>query len=349
MLISFSAAYSQQDTVIAPADTSHTSGYEIFLPVDPNVPEPPLKIQIQFNYRDFLKLKFQDTSLNADLSFYDGDKLLYSSPVKISSRGEVRKKICLFPPFALDFKKSSPDSVYTEDMGKLKFVTQCKSNKINEQYLLKEYLCYKFYNLITDYSYRVRLVQIEFIDNEGKIKPYSNWGFIIETNDHLCKRISAFPVELKGIRVRQTDYDVAHLMTVYQYMIGNTDWDLPSLHNVRLFKSKDYRKLNPIPIGYDLDYSGIVNADYAVPHERFGTTTVRERVYMGDCIPPVDYEPVFKKFIEKEQDFYSLIKNFTLLEKFNKDDMLKYMGEFFQIIKTPKMAQVNIINRCMDL
>jgi len=27
---------------------------------------------------------------------------------------------------------------------------------------------------------------------------------------------------------------------------------------------------------------------------------------------------------------------------------VKYLGEFFEIIKSPKMAQVNIINRCMD-
>lgn len=348
LLLSASAVYSQQDSVSAPADTTHGSEYEIFLPVNPNVPEQPLKFKIEFDYREFLKQRYQDTSLKADLSVYDGDKLLYSQPVKITARGEVRRKICFFPPFALDFKKADPGSIYNEDMGKLKFVTQCKNNKINEQYLLKEYVCYKLYNLLTDYSFRVRLVQIEFIDDEGKTKPYINWGFIIETNDHLCKRISAYPVELRGIRLKQTDYDIVHLMTVYEFMIGNTDWDLPSLHNVKLFKLQDYKRLNPVPIGYDLDYSGIVNADYAVPHERFGTTSVRERVYMGPCIPSVEYQPFFNKFIEKEQEFYTLINNFTLLEKFNKADMIKYMGDFFEIIKNPKMAQMNIISKCVQ-
>jgi hypothetical protein len=348
LLLSFSAVYSQQDSISNQPDTSRKSGYEVFLPVDPANPEEPLNIKIQFDYREFLKRKFQDTSLQADLSVYDGDKLLYSQAVKITTRGEARKKVCFFPPFALDFKKKDPASPYTDNMGKLKFVTQCKNNKINEQYLLKEYICYKILNMLTDYSYRVRLVRIEFIDDEGKTKPYVNWGFIIETNDHVSERISAYPVELKGIRLNQTDYDAVRLMTVYQYMIGNTDWDLPSLHNVRLFKLQDYKKINPVPIAYDFDYSGLVNADYAVPHERFGTTTVRERVYMGQCIPPADYQPIFDQFIQKEQDVYNLINNFTLLDKYNKTDMARYLGDFFEIIKNPRMAQVNIINRCME-
>lgn len=348
LLLSVSAVYSQKDSVSNPPDTSRGSEYEVFLPVDPSNPEEPLIIKIQFDYREFLKLKYQDTSLKADLSVYDGDMLLYSQPVKISTRGESRKKICFFPPFALDFKKADPASPYSENMGKLKFVTQCKNNKINEQYLLKEYICYKLLNILTDYSYRVRLVQIEFIDDEGKTKPYINYGFIIETNDHISERISAYPVELKGIRLKQTDYDAVRLMTVYQFMIGNTDWDLPSLHNVRLFKLQDYTKINPVPIAYDFDYAGLVNADYAIPHVRFGTTTVRERVYMGQCIPPVDYQPIFDKFIEKEQDVNSLINNFTLLDKYNKTDMVRYLEDFFEMIKNPRMAQVNIINRCME-
>jgi hypothetical protein len=348
LLISASAAFSQQDSITNPADTSRGSQYEIFLPVDPSNPEEPLKIKIEFDYKDFLKMKYRDTSLNADLSVFDKDKLLYSQPVKITARGESRKKICFFPPFALDFKKADSGSLYTEEMGKLKFVTQCKNNKISEQYILKEYVCYKLLNMLTDYSFRVRLVEIEFVDNAGKTKPYMNYGFIIETNDHISDRILAYPVEIKGIRMKQTDYDAVHLMAVYQYMIGNTDWDVPSLHNIRLFKLQDFKKINPVPITYDLDYAGLVNADYAIPGERFGTTSVRERVYMGYCLPAPELQPVFDKFLEKEQQFYNLINNMPQLDKFNKADMIKYLGEFFEIIKNPKMAQVNIINRCME-
>jgi hypothetical protein len=348
LLLSVSAVFSQKDSVSNPPDTTGGSEYEIFLPVDPSAPEDPLKIKIEFDYKEFLKLKYKDTSLNADLSVYDADKLLYSSPVKISTRGESRKKICFFPPFALDFKKSSPGSQYNEDMGKLKFVTQCKNNKIGEQYLLKEYICYKLLNLLTDYSYRVRLVQIEFNDNAGKIKPYINYGFIVETNEHIGERILAYPIEVKGVRMKQTDFDNAHLMTVYQYMIGNTDWDVPSLHNIRLFKLKDYNKINPVAITYDFDYAGLVNADYAIPQERFGTTSVRERIYMGYCISAQAFQPVFQKFLDNEQNFYNLINNFTYLDKFNKGDMVNYLEDFFEIIKNARMTQDYIINRCVN-
>jgi hypothetical protein len=137
-------------------------------------------------------------------------------------------------------------------------------------------------------------------------------------------------------------------MAVFQFMIGNTDWDVPSLHNIRLFKLQDYRKINPVPITYDFDYAGLVNADYAVPHVRFGTTTVRERVYMGYCIPAAEFQPIFNQFLEKEEQIYSIITNCPWLDKYNKSDALNYLGEFFDIIKNTKMAEVNIINRCFE-
>jgi hypothetical protein len=348
LLMFASVAFSQNDTLPGSDEILQQAEYEIFHDVDPLQPEEPLRINIEFDYRDFLQMKYQDTSLLANLSVYDHDSLLYSTSVKIKARGTSRKKICFFPPFELNFKKSDPDAVYTGEMNKLKMVTQCKNNAVNQQYLIKEYLCYKMLNMLTDYSYKVRLVQIKFTDSAGKVKPYENYGFIMETHSHLAKRISAYPVEIMGIRMKQTDYDAMHLINVFQFMIGNTDWDVPSLHNIRLYKLQDFHRLNPVPITYDFDYAGLVNADYAVPHMRFGTTTVRERVYMGNCIPYNDYQTIFEKFIEKEEQFYNLINNFELLEKYNKTDMVRYLGEFFAIIKNDKLTEVNISRRCLN-
>jgi len=343
-----SAAFSQQDTLPDPADTITQDGYyEIFSDVDPAKPEEPLRIEIEFDYRDFLQMKYQDTSLQASLSVFDRDSLLYSTTVKIKARGTSRKKICFFPPFELNFKKSDPDSIYTGEMNKLKVVTQCRNNQVNQQYLIKEYLCYRLLNLLTDYSYKVRIVEIKFTDSAGKVKPYSNYGFILETHDHLAQRISAYPVEIMGIRMKQTDNDAFHLMALYQFMIGNTDWDVPSLHNIKLYKLQDYKKPNPVPITYDFDYAGLVNADYAVPHVRYGTTSVRERIYLGYCIPYNDFQTYFKLFLDKEEQFYSLINNCVWLEKYNKTDIVRYMGEFFAIIKNQNMAEVNITRRCV--
>jgi hypothetical protein len=347
-IVIISEAFSQQDTIPVPADTiSQGEYFEIFTDVDPSNPEEPLIIEINFDYRDFMRMKYQDTSLQANLSVFDHDTLLYSTTVKIKARGEVRRKICFFPPFELNFKKSDPDARFTGEMNKLKVVTQCRNNHTYEQYLIKEYLCYKLLNLLTDYSYKVRIVEIKFLDSAGKIKPYTNYGFIIETSSHLAERISAYPVEVMGIRMSQTDYNAYHLMTVFQFMIGNTDWDIPSLHNIRLYRLKDIYKLNPVPITYDFDYAGLVNADYAIPHERFGTTSVRERIYMGYCIPAKDFNIIFDHFLEKEEQFYNLINNCKWLEKYHRADMIMYLEEFFSIIKNPIMAENNIINRCV--
>lgn len=347
LLMIVSESFPQKDTLTSSADSSRVEYYEIFSDADPATPEEPLIFEIEFDYRDFLKIKYQDSSLQANLAVFDHDTLLYSTTVKIKARGTSRKKICFFPPFELDFKKSDPDSKYTGDMNKLKMVTQCKNNRVGEQYLIKEYLCYKLLNMLTDYSYKVRMVEIKFNDSAGKVKPYSNFGFIVETHGHLAKRISAYPVEIMGIRMKQTDYDACHLMALFQFMIGNTDWDVASLHNIRLYKLQDFNKVNPVPITYDFDYAGFVNTDYAVPHVRFGTTSVRERVYMGYCIPNNELEAFFQLFLDKEQLFYDLINNCEHLENYNKTDMLRYLGEFFAIIKNQKLAEVNITRRCI--
>jgi hypothetical protein len=67
---------------------------------------------------------------------------------------------------------------------------------------------------------------------------------------------------------------------------------------------------------------------------------------MGYCISANEFKTVFEHFLEKEDQFYSIIENCPYLDKFNKGDMHNYLEEFFSIIKIPKMAETNIINRC---
>ena len=62
-------------------------------------------------------------------------------------------------------------------------VTHCQYG--NEDYLFKEYLIYKLYNVLTDNSFRVRLVKIEYINTHKKANPIKTYAFLIEPLDLL--------------------------------------------------------------------------------------------------------------------------------------------------------------------
>ena len=49
---------------------------------------------------------------------------------------------------------------------------------------------------------------------------------------------------------------------MFQYMIANTDWSTTFLHNAKLIQLNDTKKY--IPLAYDFDMAGFVDAPYAV-------------------------------------------------------------------------------------
>jgi hypothetical protein len=124
------------------------------------------------------------------------------------------------------------------------------------------------------------------------------------------------------------------LVSIFEYMIGNTDWGVPVGHNIKLMSSKKESIPRPYAIPYDFDYAGIVNADYAVPDDRLGIESVRERVYRGFPRNMDELKTVIAPFMEQKDKIYSIINSFDLLSKDNKSYMTGYLDEFYRAIKT---------------
>jgi hypothetical protein len=128
-------------------------------------------------------------------------------------------------------------------------------------------------------------------------------------------------------------------------MIGNTDWAVPNNHNIKLIRpAKDTFAL-PKVVPYDFDFAGLVNAPYAIPHEAIGTTSVTERVYRGFPRTMEELKKVVTLFNEKKESFIKLIKEFELIEKKDRDIMIKYVNEFYTIINSDrKLNDIFIFN-----
>jgi hypothetical protein len=129
------------------------------------------------------------------------------------------------------------------------------------------------------------------------------------------------------------------MVGMFQYMIGNTDWSVPNFHNIKLLRKAKDSLAPPLVVPYDFDFAGLVNAPYAIPHEGLGIEKVTERLYRGFPRTMEELEKMAALFNEKRQSFTDLIKNFDLIDKGDRDTMIKYMNEFYAIINNKKKLQ----------
>jgi hypothetical protein len=265
------------------------------------------------------------------------DSTLVSEQIRITTRGAVRRQICYMPPLRLNFHNTTSPRLYP--LHNLKLVVGCKTNVDYEQYVLKEFLCYKIYNQLTDKSFRVRLVHINYQDSKGKKKPFSQYGFFVENIDEMARRNHL--KELKGTRTNQESTDRKHmtLVSIFEYMIANTDWSVPVEHNIKLLHDKKDSNSIPFAVAYDFDYAGLVNTDYAIAEPKLEIESVTTRLYRGFPRTEIELAEAFKVFNEKKEAIYSLIKNFEPLSSRNKKDMVSYLEDFYKIINDKTYAK----------
>jgi len=133
------------------------------------------------------------------------------------------------------------------------------------------------------------------------------------------------------------------LLSIFEYMIGNTDWAVVANHNIKLILPAWVYSDRPFPVPYDFDYSGLVNAHYALADERLQFTTVKERQYLGYPRTYDELDSALKIFREKRLDMYALIDHFDLLSAKSKGEMKDYLEEFYKMILNPRSVRYNFI------
>jgi hypothetical protein len=267
------------------------------------------------------------------LSYFSKDSNEILMPVKIKTRGHFRKDKanCTYPPLLIHFtKKEIPPSSLFKGQDKLKLVMPCRG----DEYVTREYLIYKLYNLITPKSFKARLVRVVMEDIVKK-KQTSFYGILLEDEQQMARRNKLVIVEKNRLNPLNTDAAAFLSMTVFQYMIGNTDWSVQFQQNIKLL-AKDSLAI-PATVPYDFDHCGLVDAPYAKPAEELEMRSVMERRYRGYCIADMkNYEPVIALFNRLKKDFYSIYSNCSLLDAKYIKTATKYLDEFYATINNPK-------------
>ena len=293
-----------------------------------------LDVTLVANQAKIVNNKMKAEIIDGRIEFNDGIQPTYNEPIRLSSRGEYRKENCFIPSLKLYFKGEIVGRL--SPLHSLKMVCTCKPAEYYDQLLLKEFLVYKIYNVLTDKSFRVRLMHVHLVDSLKKKKTIEQFAFLIEDADAMAKRNKCR--ELKDdqrFKTESTDRHQITLVSIFQYMIGNTDWSVPYNHNIRLIKLKKDTVTRPFPVPYDFDYAGLVNALYAVPAPELGMESVLERNYRGFPRNMAELEMVLQPFRDKKEKIYAIINECEPLSKQNKAEMIKYLEEFYTIINNP--------------
>jgi hypothetical protein len=288
----------------------------------------------------------------AQLSYMDRDNQKVTLNVSVKTRGKTRRnpRLCDSPPLAIKFSSAETKETIFRKQKKLKMVTHCKRKKgIYEQYLLMEYLVYRLYNILTEKSFRVRLAYITYVDSKGKHKPLKKCAFFIEDEKKMAKRNNGKLDESKYKYWVFQKKEAQILLSVFQFMIGNTDWSIPGRHNVKIIWAGPENKLFAVP--YDFDMSGIINTSYAKPHEKLHNKIkdVRSRLYRGICRKQEEFAPVSAWFNKKKEEIYALYNNFPPLNSRYKKNNLRYIDRFYEIINNPRLVKKYLVENCKKL
>jgi hypothetical protein len=305
-----------------------------------------IEISITTNLKTLIKDTGRKSKYhNGRLSYHLGDSLV-SMLVNLKTRGNFRKdrSICSFPPLHVKFFKSESDRTLFHDISKLKLVTHCQNHDSrHQQMLIQEYLIYKAYNILTPESFQVRLVKINYKDSEDEVDTLSRYAFFIENYKKMARRNGKIPRYDKRVHQEYTIINKMTKLAIFQYMIGNTDWGVPTLHNIKLISKTANSRLIAVP--YDFDWASLVNAPYATPNEKLDIESIHERLYRGYQRTSEELESIFIEFRLKKEMLYNLYINCEYLNEDEKERVLNYFDEFYEIIDNPKIVKMEFINR----
>jgi hypothetical protein len=352
LIFSMFCSYARGQDISVPQDSaarldtieySSPGGFDFF------ASEEPLEVTLSFDIREFLKTrnepKYSDANITVKISGTDS----ISEKIKLKPRGIMRLSICAFPPIMLKFKNGKNGSESQLGQGTLKLVTHCNKSCAFENYVFKEYLTYKLYNLITPFSFKTRLVKINYRDVAKPENSFTAYGFLIENEDKMAERNQAVIINAKNISQKNMISDHMARVAIFNYMIGNTDWSIPFQHNVKVMVSLKTPSEKGIPVAYDFDYSGLVNTYYAVPAEELPIESVTERHYLGICMEEEELKPIIEEFMDKQEQFLETINDFEYLPKGDKKEVEYYVNSFYKIYKNQNILISDLNRTCKQL
>lgn len=269
-----------------------------------------------------------------------------SYPITLTTRGITRRlsETCDFPPLRVTFTQAPPPGSLFEHQKHLKLVTHCKRSADFQQKVLLEYSAYLLYNRMTPQSFRARLANIDYLDESGR--PYiSRVGFFLEEFNEVAKRNGMTAARLPDtIPGSMLDPASSARFAVFEYMISNYDWSMRAgprgvacCHNSKLMKRDASAQLIPVP--FDFDWSGLVDAPYAGVQEGLKISSLRQREYRGYCAHQAEARVVAAQLAPRRAEFLGVFATIPGLRPREQAEAVAFIQGFFNDVDSGKMLK----------
>lgn len=243
-----------------------------------------------------------------------------------------------------------PDSIFRGHEF-LYVTTQCKSNARSRADLIEEYLAYRILNLITEFSYRVRLLEVNYIDSRRVGRSITHYAFFTECQSVLARRMGAEVLEVEHVLKRLLNEDHAALVYVFQYLIGNTDWSLVTAtgdktccHNGQLIGGDS----EILYVPFDFDLSGLVNPRYAYPDKSLPIKRVTQRLYRGYCGPEDALKRALEYVIAQREAIVELYSQAPILPQEERASGIEFLERFFEEAGHPERLLAKFQRQCLE-
>ena len=302
-----------------------------------------IEFTIETDYGALRGDRTQDSEYRpAILRLTDDEGAARTIDIRVRTRGNFRLANCRFPPLRVNFPRTRMGGTVFDGQNGIKLVSHCRDRDSDEQNVIEEYLVYRTFNLLTDESFRVRLARVTYADGDDD-DPVVRYAFFIEEAEAMAERLGALYMEIRQANPRDFGNEQAVRVSVFQYMVGNTDWSMVNFHNTEVLQNSEGVY---VPVPYDFDWTGFVSARYARPDERLRIRNVRQRIYRGFCRPDFDFSVVYAQFVEIRTDLEALYTGQDGLEEGNRRDAVEYLDDFYEDIESPQRARSRLKEDC---
>ena len=271
--------------------------------------------------------------------------------VSVRVRGISRVEVCRLPPLRLDFSSSDTTSTVFSGQERLKLVTHCKNKDDHEKNVLEEFAAYRIFNVLSDVSFRVRLLRVRYVDTDKpKSKETLRYAFLIEPKRALAERVGGVLAKVRRVTKNYLDDMQTGQAYVFQYLIGNTDWGLVRAidadvccHNgVMVAIDQDH-----FYVPYDFDRAGIVNARYAKPDPSLRIRRVTQRRYRGYCMSGDGLRDALRAVVSHRDRIFGVMSSLEDTTGIKLKKSTKFVDGFFEIAADEKALLHRFESRCL--
>ena len=265
--------------------------------------------------------------------------------VRISPRGHLRRmaRTCEFVPLRVEFAGNDLTGTPFEGQTTLKLGTHCRDQSDFDQYVLREYLSYQLQSLVTPEAFRARLARGTYVEAATGKKLATRYAIWLENDNDVARRMGGRIVELQRLTFKDVDPAALNRMMLFNYMVGNTDFSLYALHNVKVVQSPT-RTLYPVP--YDFDLTGFVNPPYALPDRRLPIHAVTERLYRGPCLTVDELDKQLAAFRDKRGEMLALLDGMKEIDAKARSEAKDFLESFFRAIAPPNGVKKTFVDGC---